>query len=143
MSGLEAVAILGLACNVMQVISFSHEAISNWRRIYDGSNDDGMASTASSLNDSSSSLQNFLVRLQPATADEISLIELARKCSEASERVRAVVEKYKVTGKKGKRFRSVLLTAKKTWNKGKLDKVESDLNGCKDALETRILVRLW
>lgn len=144
MSGLESVAILALACNVMQVISFSHEAISTCRRLYDRSNDDGLSTMADNLDATSSSLRNYLRDLpQPTPGDEASLVELAQKSSGAAQRVRVEVEKCKIADRNKIGIKAVALTLKGVWNRRELEKAERDLVRCEEALGTGILVRLW
>ncbi|CAG8958253.1 hypothetical protein HYFRA_00000607 [Hymenoscyphus fraxineus] len=142
MTGLESFAALGIACNVMQVISFGHEIISTCKQIYlDGSSDDGLSSIANNLDDASSTLRKSLRNLpQSATEDETKLIQMAKECSEASAKVQAVVNKY--SSKKGGKLEAVKLGVQKIWNKRDLEKAEKVLKECQAAMENRILVRI-
>lgn len=57
MSGLEPLAIFGLACNVIQAITFGRETISICKKIYEnGSSDGSLAETATQMREATTSL---------------------------------------------------------------------------------------
>jgi len=146
MSGLETLAIFGLACNVMQAISFGHETISTCKRIYkNGSPDHSLAETTTQMRGASTALQKSLhEHPRPLTEDEAELVKLARDCFDVSSILSNEVAKISdMQPAKGKILSAVGQTAKRIWKKSKIDRLEKDLNRFQLILETRLLVRLW
>jgi hypothetical protein len=85
MSGAESLAIFGIACNVMQVISFAHDSITFFKQLHDeGCADPILRKAADQMRDATKSLMDSInvnggnARL---TAEEVELLELANECS--------------------------------------------------------------
>ncbi len=85
MSGMEPLAALGLASNVLQMISFVHETASTYARLaQSGTPDWNLSSNTERLIDLTANLQASLGQVIPqsATPDENKLATLAAKCLE-------------------------------------------------------------
>jgi len=83
--GAESLAIFGIACNVMQVISFAHDSITVFKQLHhEGCADPSLRKAADQMRDTNNSLVDSInvncgnARL---TAEEAELLELANECS--------------------------------------------------------------
>lgn len=82
MSGLEALAALGLACNIFQVISFGHETLVLLKRIYrERVLDSSQNFYAAELQQAAKDIHAQGIPSQPTPQDR-RLLETAKKCSE-------------------------------------------------------------
>lgn len=87
MSGLEALAVLGVACNVMQIISFAGECFSVCKRICETGNpepsliDDGRRLTELCINLKRSLAQSS----EPLTDHDKALVAIADECITAAQ----------------------------------------------------------
>ncbi|KAH8889242.1 hypothetical protein GQ53DRAFT_870288, partial [Thozetella sp. PMI_491] len=149
MSGLEPLAVFGIACNVMQTIDFGREVISSFRQLYqDGSVDPGLATTAADLRSTAQTLEKSLNSAhKPVTAEESELLNLAGRCMTVSAKLSSSLEKLsspvsKTEGKLSRVMATVRLTPKRLWEKGNLERQEKELKRAQDTLETCLLVRV-
>lgn len=79
MSGAEALAAFGIACNVMQVVGFVQDGVHMSKAIYEtGSLDPQLARTTSYLTESSEGLRDSLGHVLPLGKDEQELLEIAQ-----------------------------------------------------------------
>ena len=85
---------MSIACNVMQIISFSHEVISIVKRIEkDGTADPELREHAGNLSKSSKGLEQYLKScdLKHLPKNLADLREIASKCLETSEDIQSML----------------------------------------------------
>ncbi|KAJ0305294.1 hypothetical protein COL5a_008918 [Colletotrichum fioriniae] len=155
MSGLEGIAGLSLACNVMQLISFGHEAISMCRRVYEsGSPEPGLSEHAESLKAVCDGLEKSLgKRPMPAPAPapaaaavraptmEKRLLDLAAKCIKNA---RDLEEEMKFLSPSQPGKMGALVAAPKIlWRKRRLERLKGNLDDAQRLMDTSILERLF
>jgi len=156
MSGLEA---LGLACNVMQLISFAHETWNFCSEVYNGrSPDRSLRDNAEAMFGASQEVTLQLALLvSPAGSDtnsssgsptgnlslaERQLADLARKCNKAARELRDEAL-FLCECQAAGNLLSVMKTAIKTnWRRKRMQRLEKDLQNYRSAMETRLLERL-
>lgn len=146
MAGLDALAIFGLACNVVTVISFSHETFSACKQFYEnGTADPNLEESATRLISAIGPLEKLIEgKSRPLTKQQTDLIALAKSCAKVSKRL--VDEVNKITDSaagKGKLVKAGLLGVRRAWKKRKLEDLEKDLKRFQDAVESHVLVDLW
>jgi hypothetical protein len=168
MSGAESLAIFGIACNVMQVISFAHDSITFFKQLHDeGCADPILRKAADQMRDATKSLVDSInvngsnARL---TAEETELLELANECSGLAKNLSDELNKLTngtasrpmngtagtsgtTTGAqktvKASLWKTARLGGKTWWKKGEIERLERDLNRAQKMMETRILIRIW
>ncbi|KAK1708297.1 hypothetical protein BDP67DRAFT_599630 [Colletotrichum lupini] len=158
MSGLEGIAGLSLACNVMQLISFGHEAISICRRIHEsGSPEPGLSEHAENLKAICDGLEKSLGKrsasvtaVTPAAAAAAAtkaptmderLLSLAAKCIKDARDLEAVIGSLSPS-QPGK-LRALGAVLKILWQKGKLERLKGSLDDAQRRMNTSILERLF
>ncbi|RSM10903.1 hypothetical protein CDV31_007031 [Fusarium ambrosium] len=145
MSGMEPLAALGLACNIMQLLSFGGEAISLCRKVYktgeiDPSLKDYSSQTAKICESLSDNLTQRQLDLGP---DASSLQQRAIICKAAADKLNHELELLTPTkGASGWR-RGLTAPIKAMRRKRHLSELEKDLNNLKSGLDTQLLVRIF
>ncbi|KAI3559556.1 hypothetical protein CABS02_00531 [Colletotrichum abscissum] len=155
MSGLEGIAGLSLACNVMQLISFGHEAISICRRIHEsGSPEPGLSEHAESLKAVCDGLENSLGKRPTPVATaaptaaatraptmEKRLLDLAAKCIKNARDLEEEM-KFLSPSQPGK-LRALVAAPKILWRKRRLERLKGNLDDAQKVMDTSILERLF
>lgn len=148
-TGLEA---LGIACNVMQVISFAGETIKLCKIIYDGkpTPTDQLLENANQMIRHVSEVEDYLKNVPakspsgsvPATSDYKGLINIAQKCKAAAEELKKVASAASSTPTAAKG--SITKTAKATYtswrSKSTLEKLSKSLSDHQSSMEAHILL---
>ena len=143
MSGLEPLAIFGIACNVMQTISFAQLAIATYKQIReDGSIDPQLHKAASELQTGAATLSTSI---QGSTAQDAELVKTAKKCSSAAQKIVDELNKLAPGVAPGRQsFRKTIsLGLNKLRKKGEIDRLEEEMNRVQGVMETRILIHTW
>jgi hypothetical protein len=168
MSGAESLAIFGIACNVMQVISFAHNSITVFKQLHhEGCADPSLRKAADQMRDTTNSLVDSInvncgnARL---TAEEAELLELANECSGIAKKLSDELNKLAnatssktmsgtagppgtTTGAqktvKTSFWKTARLGGRTWWKKGEIERLERDLNRAQKVMETHILIRIW
>lgn len=142
MSGLEG---LGIACNILQIISYTAETARLCHSVYEGGSPGGeMLPNATALQALTTTIDpEGPDQKKPRTASEQSLIEVSRKCKVAA---KAVIEEVNFLTKghmQGNLATTLKVAAKTNWRKRRLKRLDEDLKRHQDLLETHMLVRVW
>ena len=141
MSGLEA---FGLACNIIQIISFAHETVSLCQTIYNGrSPSTHLKETAQSLADLSAQIHSDCQAIQPLNADERSLVDIANKCNIAARALEEETSFILQHQKKGNLVATFRVTVKTVWRRRRLDRQDKQLQSYRSTMETHLLARIW
>ena len=138
---------LGLACNIIQIVDFSLEAVTKFRELYN----DGSSSENRELEDITIRLKGLranLVTVDPTTGqsrpvfvDDKELQDLADECCKTADGLTAELDSLKVSGSHKwrqaawKLFRSIR-------RKFLVKRIQMKLDGYQKVLDTRILVSL-
>ncbi|KAK1533011.1 uncharacterized protein CCOS01_04994 [Colletotrichum costaricense] len=155
MSGLEGIAGLSLACNVMQLISFGHEAISICRRIHEsGSPEPGLSEHAENLKAVCDGLETSLGKRPTPVATaaptaaatraptmEKRLLDLAAKCVKNARDLEEEM-KFLSPSQPGK-LRALVAAPKILWRKRRLERLKGNLDDAQKVMDTSILERLF
>ncbi|KAK5651870.1 hypothetical protein OQA88_11639 [Cercophora sp. LCS_1] len=129
MSGMEPLAALGLACNVIQLISFCGEVLSVLKAVKSGGSIDPSAAIAAQLTAASDAVSQSLTAVPKALdADETEILDIAKECLAAADNLTAKLEEIRGNGTSSGSYRAGLTRAvKKMWNKREIEELESML----------------
>lgn len=151
---LDPLTAVGLAGNVIQVISFSAELVSEGRKIYkdvdgvllENREAEEVASDLKAITDSlSASLEDWLHNHQGQSLDpdDTKLRNVCERCSEVAYDLVVHLQKLKVPSdakrRKWKSFKQALLSV---WDQGKIDDITKRLDMYHREIDTHILVSL-
>ncbi|TVY43928.1 Vegetative incompatibility protein HET-E-1 [Lachnellula subtilissima] len=128
---------LGIACNVMQVISFAHEIYCVVKRIKeDGSGDKELRQQTHHISESSKGLENYLDRIvhQQLPRNQTNLRDVASKCLKTSKKIQTKLDQIDNT-----RGGSLCRALKLSLTKNSLERLEKDMQNYQDAMQSQIL----
>jgi hypothetical protein len=149
---MDPLTVMGIACNVMQIISFGHEVFSLARRISkDGSPDASLADKSARLSDLSGELQsslNMQQQTRPLNQTQLRLHNVAKKCLSSSNNLTEELDQIKwkteSKGSNSKTQRRLLSqTWKSLWRKSKIDKLQEEMTNIEQTMQTTILTDMW
>lgn len=145
MSGLEALAAFGLACNVMQAISFTKETVSICKTIYQsGSADPDLAQAVINLSKVAVDLNTSLRQApKPLEDDQQALLDIATDTASSITALKNEVDKVSSKAVKGKYKASIMASLRMMIGQNNLEKLEKRMLIHQKALETQLLARIW
>ncbi|GAB1310717.1 hypothetical protein MFIFM68171_00927 [Madurella fahalii] len=133
-------AALGLACNVMQVISFTGETISVCKQIFArGSADPALTDFASKLITSMEKLKQSSLSTTPATQASADLADAAEAVSKTAADLLDILG---IASSQGSVKASVKSGIMMTFNMGRIRKLERELDKRRKLVETEVLAHL-
>jgi hypothetical protein len=152
MSGTEALAALGLACNVFQVISFTSEVCTTCKTIFENGKTPG---SSAHLSDAARSLSEICESIKestdsatwPLSKNDYELLNIAKECNKAASALKLEAEKAVpyASAAKGKLLMSVVEGFKLVVRSKsrKLERLEKMLQTHQSSLESRLLSNCW
>jgi hypothetical protein len=149
---MEPLTALGIACNVMQIISFGQEVFSLARHLSkDGSPDASLADKSARLSDLSGELQNSLniqKQARPLEPNHLRLQNVARKCLSLTNNLAQEFDQIKwKANPKGTNSKTQRRLLGQTWKslrrKSKIDKLQAEMTQIEQTMQTTILTDMW
>ncbi|KAK8074528.1 hypothetical protein PG997_009191, partial [Apiospora hydei] len=146
MSGLEPIAALSLACNILQIVGIGRETVRVARQVYqDGKLDPALTEDAGILNDLAG--QIHLITAVPSAAkpkaQDKRLLDLADKCQGAARDLQEEVNFLNGPPTRAKLVATLKTAAKTTWRKRRLEKLDQKLKDAENLLQAGLLTRLY
>lgn len=145
MSGLEPVAALSLACNILQVIGIGREAVRIAKQVYqDGALDPALTEHANVLDALANQIHTTTTAVparKPKPQDQ-RLLDLADKCQKAASSLTEEVKFLNGPSTQAKLVAILKTTAKTTWRKRRLDRLDKDLKDAEKLLQTGLLTAI-
>ena len=140
---MEALAALGVACNIMQVISFCHETVSVSLKIYkNGSSDLDLAKNASQIQKLAEQLDvvvnNSAAILTSNSQPRAEVVAIARDCASTAKELGLKLNQT-TSSKAGAVGRALKIRLQKS----KLDDLEQKLMRHQQTLQSRLLFEIW
>ena len=142
-SGLEPLAVFSIACNVMQTIAFTREAITTFNHIRENGTVDSQLqkdvhTVLKMSQDLSSSLQN-------THNEDAELIKTANDCDAAAQKLAGVLGKLVLQDQKGirKPIKTFVLSVKKLWKNSEIVRLEKELNRIHQNMTSSVINRTW
>ncbi|KAL8322395.1 hypothetical protein RB597_008228 [Gaeumannomyces tritici] len=163
MSGLEPIAALGLACNILQVIGVGLETVRVAKQVYrDGKLDPVLADKARVLDLLSSEIRTAATTTTttattktttaasgsakpapPQSRADKQLLELADKCMSAARDLQEEVNFLGAQSSKVQLVATLKIAAKTTWRKRRLDTLDRKLREAETLLQTGLLTKIY
>lgn len=145
---MEALGAFGLACNIIQVISFTRETISICRTIYtSGAADDDYGYVEKAVRQYDSLCDELQKKITAAgtgtCVEDKDLLDLAKGCLKAANKLKAKTGKLVSPSAKGSALRSTYAGVAAKWNGDRLQKLEDAMNKHQSLLESRLLMKSW
>lgn len=142
MSGLEPIAALGLACNILQLVELGCKTIDRIKSIYQGRNPD------KELDDNAAALAILSDEVKKHTGPgskkyEKVLLESAQKCSTAAQDLREEVRFILGNAKQGSLASALKVASKVTWRKRRLDRLKGSLEQAEKQMQSGLLTQIW
>jgi len=148
MSGLEPLAALGLACNVLQVISFTGEVLAISKRVFDtGETPETTASLTKSLDSLTATCRDIDSSVRstphPLTSGDRKLIAIANDCKKAALDLKAEIDKStSAAATRGRVFRSMEVAFKSVLGPSRnVEKLERLFKAHQTTLKTQLLAK--
>ncbi|KLU88217.1 hypothetical protein MAPG_07204 [Magnaporthiopsis poae ATCC 64411] len=150
MSGLEPIAALGLACNILQVVQMGIETVSAARRVYkDGELDPALKHNGTVLQGLSDQILSTTTaanvagsgQAKPKPQDQ-QIFNLATKSQRAARDLVEEVDFLSGESAKGNLVATLKVMAKTAWRKKRLDKLEGNLKEAERLLQMGLLTKL-
>ena len=143
---MEALAIFGIACNVMQVIGSAEQAIKLIKKIHEsGTVNPDLVQTAHDLDVCVADLKKSLDEPHGSIISETTeIITIAKNLLDTTTKIRTELQKVDTFRPRESRrgaVRAWLSAA--TGGKRKLDELEKELRAQQRVLDTKLLVRIW
>lgn len=143
MSGLEPLAALGLACNVLQLVEIGHETINLIKTVYRGvSPDVTLDQNAAILG---SILDEIKTCKRPAKCPkhEQQLLVAAERCSTAARDLREEIQFLVGNAKQGSLASTLKVVTKTNWRRRRLERLRESLDSTEKLMQTGLLARIW
>jgi hypothetical protein len=142
----DKLAALGLACSVMQLISFSKEAISVARQAYAGvSIDDDLNDRARRLSQMSKNVKSSFQKLQSSARlpGQKQLLDAAQKCHAASLELGTEIDKLGASMGKRHAGRAIVVPMKTMMKKRRIERLEKTILQWQNVMDSGLLFRVW
>lgn len=145
MSGVEALAVFGIVCNVMQVIGFVKDGAHMAKTIYNTKSlDPKLAQTTEYIKEGLEKLKDSLEKGRPLVQDEEELLDIANGSLETAENLKAELDKIAGTLAKGKYSAAVQGWLKAAaGGKKRIERLEKEMHDRQMILESRLIARIW
>lgn len=142
---MEAIAIFGIACNVMQTISFAHEAVKVARDMrHGGSMDSILEYNTSHLNTCILNLKQQLENgAQPITQDCRTLLDIASGSLTTGTAISTELAKIRELSQKSSVHAAMAWFKTITVVKRRLKDLDETMRARQRILETQLLTRIW
>ncbi|KAF3016413.1 hypothetical protein E8E14_002767 [Neopestalotiopsis sp. 37M] len=143
MSGLEPLAALSLACNVLQLVEVGHQTITLIKIVYQGKLiDDALDQKAAILGGISDEVKTYK-RPAQCPKHEQQLLAAADRCSIAARDLREEIQFLVGNAKKGSLASTLKVVAKTNWRRRRLERLKENLDSTEKLLHTGLLTRIW
>lgn len=141
---MEALAALALACNLIELVSFSGEVIQVARDVYQsGKIDADLSERASRLAILSHNVAQSLDSCpNPNTQAESDLLKTARECHEVSIELEAMLGDLS-SPKKSKLGALGAALKTRISHRGRIKKLQTRMVNCQNQMDSGLLLRIW
>ncbi|KAJ0115588.1 hypothetical protein J7T55_010411 [Diaporthe amygdali] len=142
MSGLEPLAALGLACNILQIVELGQKTIACIKDVYQGRTpDEELKNNAVGLE----SLANEIKKHSGPGKKKLEeiLVQSAASCSKAARELREEMHFLFDNAKRGSLASALKVTAKVAWRKRRLDRLQGNLDTEEKRMQNRLLAQIW
>ena len=143
---MEAIAAVSLACNVMQLISFSHEVIEVARQLYsDGCVDKDLSNVVEQLSGLTASVEKALLPKATSSSQQ-RLGDVARKCRDASIKLQDEIKHLSLPPSPGANrsvVQSIRMSVKAISHKSRIMELEKSMLKWQKVMDSGLLLQIW
>lgn len=143
MSGMEPLVVLGLVCNVLQLIETGRDTLNLIKTVYQsGSVDETLTQRAVIL----ASISDDIKPVQPVTKSrkhEQQLLDTVIVCSKAARDLQEEIHFLVGHWKQGSLKSTLKVALKVSWRRRRLDRLKNDLDRAETLMQTGLLARIW
>ena len=139
---------IGLAASVIQLLTFSIQAVTTCREVYEQGSvkehrdlDYTTGHLASLTRSLQQSLQSSGTRSRTLSREEKDLLDLGRKCEDCANELQRELSKLK-TRKHASTLEAARLATRAIWKRSTINKIQKDLEKYQSTLEISLLSRL-
>lgn len=143
MSGLEPLAALGLACNVLQLVEVGHETIDLIKTVYRGGSPDATLDQHAAILKSISDEAKTCRRPTNCPKHEHQLFAAAERCSTAARDLREEIQFLVGNAKQGSLASTLKVVAKTNWRRRRIERLKESLDSTETLMQTGLLIRIW
>lgn len=142
MSGLEPIAALGLACNILQLVELGKKTIDRIKTIYQGGKPD------EELEQGAAALEELVSQVKKGSQPgkkkyEEILLKSAATCATAASDLREEVRFLSENAKKGSLVSALKVTTRVAWRQRRLERLERNLDAAEQRMQTSLLAQVW
>lgn len=142
MSGLEPLAALGLACNILQLVELGQKTITCIKSVYQGqSPDEDLKENAAALERLTDEVRKNS-RPGRKKSEEV-LLQSATKCATAARDLQEEVRFLLGNARRGNLVSAIKVTSTVAWRKRRLDRLKRNLDMEENRMQTSLLAQLW
>lgn len=143
MSGLEPLAALGLACNILQLVEVGHETINLIKSVYRGGSPDTSLDQNAAILWGISDEVKACRRPTKCPKHEQQLLVAAERCSTAARDLREEIQFLVGNAKHGSLTSTLKVVAKTNWRRRRLERLKETLDSAEKLMQTGLLTRVW
>lgn len=142
MSGLGAIAALGLACNILQLVEFGKKTIESIKIVYQGGKlDEELEQSAVVLEELAKEVKTHS---QPGRKKyEEILLKSAATCATTANDLTEELRFLIGNAKKGSLVSALKVTARVTWRQRRLERLKRNLDAEEQRMQTSLLAQVW
>lgn len=142
MSGLEPIAALGLACNILQLVELGKKTIDSIKIVYQGGKpDEVLAKSAFALEELAEEVKKHSQPVRKKYED--ILLKSAATCSTAASDLGEEVRFLSENARKGSLLSALKVTARVAWRQRRLERLKRNLELEEQRLQTSLLAQVW
>lgn len=143
MSGLDSVAALGLACNILQLVEVGRQTYDCIKTVYQGGKPDkDLGKNAATLKSVTDEIKKHSRPENDLDEFEKLLIESATRCSTAAHELGEEV-RFLGEAKQGSFAAALKVAGKAFFRKGRLERCKKTLDEAENRLRTDLLAEIW
>lgn len=142
MSGLEPLAALGLACNVLQLVEVGHQTINLIKTVYRGASPDETLERKAAILGNISDDVKSCKRPSKCQKHEQQLLAAAERCSAAARDLREEIQFLVGNAKQGSLVATLKVVAKTNWRRRRLERLGESLDSTEKLMQTSLLTRI-
>lgn len=143
MSGLEPIAALGLACNILQLVELGRQTIDCIKAVYQGRKPDEELDRNAAALESLTWDEAKKPRQPGRKKHEEILLQSAARCSTAAHDLREEVRFLVGNAKQGSLASALKVATKVNWRKNRLERLKRNLDEAEKLMQTSLLAHIW
>lgn len=141
MSGLEAVAALGLACNILQIVELGKKTINRINIVYQGGKpDEELRQNAAVLEELAKEVEKHC---QPGRKKYEILSKSAGTCATAARDLAKEVVLLSENAKRRSLLSALKIATNVAWRQHRLERLKRNLDSEEQRMQTSLLAQVW